>query len=156
MERCQDCERCDCECRCCVGDADLLIHARVGERRVVPLVIENDSHRERQVELELSDWTSHNGEKEIKVAGQLVSQKAFTLAACSEEKVILMVQVQGKEESANKEEAARVAIGDVNGCQVYYADLRIKGCDVRPVRIAVALLSRDCAPLTIDCRCDCC
>ena len=148
--RCQDCQRNDCDCRCCVGDADLLVHARVGERRVVPLVIENDSHREKQVELELSDWTTHNGQQEIKVSGQLLSPLAFTINACSEQKVVLMVQIMGTEDTANK------ALLDVDSCQVYYADLRVKGCDIRPIRIALALLSRDCAPLTIECRCNCC
>jgi len=158
MHRCQGCERDDCDCRCCVSDADLLVHARVGERRVVPLVLENDSHREKQVELELSDWTTHKGPEEIKVSGQLLAPLAFTLAACSEQKVTLVVQTTaGKEDTAAAATAAnRTSIGDVDGCQVYYADLRVKGCDIRPVRIALALLSRDCAPLTIDCRCECC
>ena len=151
-ERCQDCERDDCDCRCCVGDADLLVHARVGERRVVPLVIENDSRRERPVELDLSDWTSHNNQAAVKVGGQLLPPLAFTLAPCSEQSVTLVVEVQGSEDE-NKD---RAGMGDVQGCQVYYADLRVKGCDIRPVRIALALHSRDCGPLTINCRCDCC
>ncbi len=161
-EHCEECGRSegacghDCECKCCVGDADLLVHARVGERRVVPLVIENDSHREKQIELELSDWTrsAHNGATDIQITGKLLDPIAFTLAGCSEQKVTLMVQILGQ--AVGTEDAANRGIGDVDGCQVYYADLRVKGCDIRPVRIALALLSRDCSPLTIECRCDCC
>lgn len=150
LHRCQDCEHDDCSCRCCVGDADLLVHARVGERRIVPLVIENDSRRERQIELELSDWTNHNGQENIEISGGLVSPGKVTLAACSEQKVILTVQISEMKDND------RTDIGDVMGCQVYYADLRVKGCDIRPIRIALAVLSRDCAPLTIECHCNCC
>jgi hypothetical protein len=149
-QRCQDCERDDCDCRCCIGDSDFLINARVGERRVIPLVIENDSRRERQVELELSDWTTQNGGQELKVEGQLSSPVAFTLPACSEQKVTITVETIARGDSNDK------VLEDVNGCQVYYADLRVRGCDIRPLRIALALLSRDCSPFTIECRCNCC
>jgi hypothetical protein len=148
--RCQECGGDDCGCSCCIGDADLLINSRVGERRVIPFVIENDSRRERQVELELGDWTTHDGKQEIKVAGQLSPPLAFMLAACSEQKLTMVVQTVAREDNADK------LLDDVDGCQVYYADLRVKGCDVRPVRIALAILSRDCAPFNIECRCDCC
>src|SRR5947209_2562603 len=50
---CDDCVQDGCHCSCCIGDADLLIYARLGERRVVPLVVENNRHRERQIRLEL-------------------------------------------------------------------------------------------------------
>ena len=150
MQRCQDCEQIDCDCCCCIGEADLLVHARVGENRVVPLVIENDSHRERQIELELSDWESRSNQQEVKISAKLLSPNVFTLAPCSEEKVILMAQI------AQIRDSEKAAIHDVTGCQVYYADLRVKGCDIRPVRIALAVLARDCAPLTIECRCGCC
>ena len=55
---CPRCRRDDCRCRCCVGSADLLVRARVGERRIVPIVIENAWRRQREVELELSSWSS--------------------------------------------------------------------------------------------------
>ena len=150
MHRCQDCEQNDCDCRCCVGEADLLVHARVGESRVVPLVIENDSHRERKIELELSDWESRSSQQELKISARLVSPSVFSLEPCSEEKVILVVQI------AQIRDSEKEAVNDVKGCQVYYADLRVKGCDIRPVRIALAVLARDCAPLEIECRCGCC
>jgi hypothetical protein len=45
---------------------------------------------------------------------------------------------------------------DVDNCIVYYADLRVEGCEIRPVRIAVALLPRDCGDYRITCSCQCC
>src|SRR5690349_2949167 len=35
-----------CHCTCCISDADLIIYARLGERRVVPVTIENPRARE--------------------------------------------------------------------------------------------------------------
>ena len=45
---------------------------------------------------------------------------------------------------------------DVTTCAVSYADLQIKGCDLRSVRIAVAVLPRDCDAYKVDCACGCC
>jgi hypothetical protein len=39
---------------------------------------------------------------------------------------------------------------------VFSADLRVEGCDTRPIRIALALLPRDCNAYEIDCGCGCC
>jgi len=32
----------------------------------------------------------------------------------------------------------------------------VEGCEMRPVRIALALLPRDCADYKVDCGCSCC
>src|SRR4249920_3110271 len=56
-ERCRGCERCDstdCHCDCCVNDADLVVQAHAGERRVVPVVVENNTSRPTEVRAELS------------------------------------------------------------------------------------------------------
>jgi hypothetical protein len=45
---------------------------------------------------------------------------------------------------------------DVNDCLVAVGDLRVDGCDIRPVRIAVAILPRDCSAYQIECGCCCC
>jgi len=156
-----DCKADDCHCQCCVSDADLLVHARVGDRQVVPLVIENNRRREREVELQLSDWTAHK-EQPVQVAGQILEPVKFTLAACEERAVILVVEVTGGDRKPEESEAASDAtvivsqLPDVDHCKVYYADLRVKGCDIRPIRIAVAVLPRDCADHAIDCHCGCC
>ena len=54
---CRDCHRHDCHCECCVINVDLVINARLGERRVVPLTVENSRRREREISLELSEFT---------------------------------------------------------------------------------------------------
>jgi hypothetical protein len=125
-------------------------------------VIENDTHRERQVELDLSDWTSSNAQGSIQVTGRLISPAQITLKACSEETVTLVVEVTVNSDKAGDNltsanlPAANLPANDVDACRVFYADLRVKGCDMRPVRIAISLLPRDCAPYTINCRCGCC
>lgn len=67
--RCRDCverecRRCDpdpCECYCCIGDVDLVLYARVGEQRVIPIEVENPRRREKSVTVELSGWRTRGG-----------------------------------------------------------------------------------------------
>lgn len=141
----------DCSCRCCVADSDLLVEARVGERRVVPITIENHWRRERDIELELSSWTTSHG---VQIGGQIVGPTAFTLEPCGEAKVVLVVEIGGGTHDDKASENRQQA--DVADCVVEYADLRVKGCDIRPIRIAVAVLPRDCDAYVVDCRCGCC
>ena len=54
----------------------------------------------------------------------------------------------------NPDEARK--LGDVDDCLVAVADLRLVGCDHRPLRIAVAILPRDCDPFRVSCGCTCC
>jgi hypothetical protein len=178
-----DCDGChgdDCHCRCCITDADLVIHARLGETRVVAVTIENPRRRERQVRLELGNWTTRAGSP-ADVKGRIVPPAEFTLEPCSERDVIVVVDVGikastpdtpgdvTKREPANPvaglgfagvaTDAAAVAtrrVPDVEHCEVFYADLRVEGCDVRPVRLALVVLPRDCASHPIDCGCGCC
>ena len=152
-----DCnERCGpdpCQCQCCIADSDLLVEARVGERRVIPITIENHWRRERDIELELSSWTKlADG---IVVQGQITTPLTFTLKPCSNEQVILVVEIEGSGKNGTTD-SNRIMINDVKGCAVSYADLRIKGCDLRPVRIAVAVLPRDCDDYVVDCQTACC
>lgn len=144
-----------CHCRCCISDADLVVYSRVGERRVVPLIVENHYRRERTIHLDLSKWTTRGG-LPVNVTAQLEATD-FKLAACEERSVALTVEVGFTPESPNdpdREEPRQRP--DVDECKVYYADLRVEGCDIRPVRIALALLPRDCAAHKIHCRCTCC
>lgn len=160
---CSHCAPDRCSCKCCVTDADLVVEARVGERRVVTLIIENHWRRERDIELELSSWTKnlHGVQVEAEILGPL----AFKLAPCGEAQVVLGVTIgQAKSEvvsnaAANTAERApegRREIPDIDGCAVSYADLRIKGCDLRSIRVAVAVLPRDCDAYVVDCACGCC
>jgi hypothetical protein len=162
-----DCDGCRgdrCHCRCCITDADLVVYARVGERRVVPLIIENPRQRERQVKLELSNWSSRGGTA-ANVKAQIAGPAEFTLAACQEHETILLIeaatdtatgtQTPGTVEGKPIEVIDR-NLPDVDDCRVFYADLRVEGCEMRPVRIAFALLPRDCAGFKVDCACSCC
>lgn len=45
---------------------------------------------------------------------------------------------------------------DVDDCHVAVADLCVQGCDHRPIRVAVAVLPRDCGPYEVACDCSCC
>ncbi len=156
-----DCAPDHCHCQCCVSDADLLVHARVGDRQIVPLVIENNRRREREVELQLSDWTTHK-EQTVQVMGQILEPTKFTLAACEERAVVLIIEVTGSDRTTEASESTSTAtvvvnqLPDVDSCKVYYTDLRVKGCDIRPIRVAVAVLPRDCTAHPIDCHCGCC
>jgi hypothetical protein len=152
--RCPRCCHDDCHCRCCIADADLLVRARVGERRVVPIVIENHWRREREVELELSSWSS--SVSQASVTGEIVAPTKFVLKPCEEKTTILTVTALPSDAVKGGRDTDERALPDVRECAVFYADLRILGCDVRPTRIAVAVLPRDCEAFRIDCRCVCC
>jgi hypothetical protein len=156
-----------------VGDADLLVYARLGERRVVPISVENTRRRERDLQISLSSFTTASG-KSSGVRGRLLPPTDFTVAPCEEREVTLLLAATGApgdedkrdvvenfrpsvEEGEFAPEAGREErLPDVEECEVAYADLRVVGCDVRPVRIAVAVLPRDCVSYSVACGCGCC
>lgn len=150
-------------CACCIVDADLVVETQVGERRIVSLVIENPWRRERAIELELSDWTTAPG---VTVAATLLTPANLTLAPCAEAKVIIGLTIaaqgqtaaaaEGKPRGRTEGGAPTTEPPDVESCAVSYADLRIKGCDMRSIRIATAVLPRSCRAHSIDCGCGCC
>jgi hypothetical protein len=144
-----------CHCRCCIVDADLVVYARLGERRVIPLTVENRWRRERKIKMELSAFSSRSGGASA-VTGQLLPPAPeFTLPPCRQESVVLVVNASLA--GANIDNAdGRQKLPDVDDCQVSYADLRVEGCELRPLRIAVALLPRDCGDYRIICDCACC
>ena len=154
----QDCgcnDHNNCNCQCCVADADLLIRARAGERRVVPITIENSYRREREIELEMSGWTTAH-DKAVNVKSSVLSPIKFVLAPCEEHIIKIAAEIIVQRDSDNTTgENGRIDL-DVDTCQVVYADLRIRGCDIRPIRIAVAILPCDCETYHADCQCTCC
>lgn len=154
---CSNCAPDRCSCRCCITDADLVVETRVGERRIVTLIVENHWRRERDIELELSSWTkTHYG---VEVKADILSPTTFKLPPCGEVQVVLSVTISPAEDADNanrQTEGGRREIPDVDGCAVSYADLRIKGCDLRSIRIAAAVLPRDCDAYVVDCACGCC
>jgi hypothetical protein len=156
------CPRCgpdSCECFCCIGDVDLAVYARFGEQRVIPIVIENERRREKQITLELSGWSSRGG-KESPVSTVVLTPEQLTLAPCEEKEILLVVRVADLGQPGsddNPEETGRTRrLPDVDDCVVAVADLRLEGCDHRPLRIAVAILPRTCDPYRVGCGCSCC
>jgi hypothetical protein len=161
---CRECERDDCFCRCCIGDADLVIYARLFELRVIPITLVNQRRREKNIHLELSEFKTRGGET-LGVKAILVPPVDFVLPPCGEEKIIIAVETfpagdnqagTGISSARFQTSAAARELPDVDECRVLYADLRVEGCDIRPIRIALALLPRDCDEYEIDCGCSCC
>jgi hypothetical protein len=132
-----------------VGDVDLVVYTRTGEQRVVPIAIQNERRRESAMTLELSGWSTRGGNP-APVSTVSLEPQQFTLAPCAEQNVTLVIKVEGG--VGGRENETR----DVDACLVARADLRLLGCEHRPVRIAVAILPRDCDPFRIDCGCACC
>jgi len=85
---------CGCHCECCVTDADVLIHARCGELRRIPLTFENDTRRDKPVTLELGKFLSQGG-KDLGWSAQL-TETQFTLRPCDENTVSLLVGIRCK------------------------------------------------------------
>jgi hypothetical protein len=164
-ERCRDCDSNSCECYCCINNADLAIYSYFGEQRVIPILIQNDRHREAQISLELSTWNNQGGQP-APVETVLLEPQTFTLPACGEQKVILAVRIfdvktgenEGRDDLtavANADREAQRQLRDVDDCLVATADLRLVGCDHRPLRFAVAILPRSCDPYQVSCGCTC-
>lgn len=164
-DACAGCAPDTCHCDCCVYDADLVVNTRLYERRIVPIRVSNERTRERTITLDLSDFRTSGGTP-APVAGSIVTRTEFTLGACEHEDVLLALTVgaeaTGMSENIRYAKAEAMAkvdeadVRDVDDCLVAYADLRIQGCDVRPVRIAVAILPRDCDAYEVHCSCGCC
>jgi hypothetical protein len=176
---CRDCRSGDCHCECCVCDADVLVHARCGEVRRIPVTFENDSRRERQVKLELEKFMTSGG-KDLGWPAQL-SETEFTLRSCDEHTVIVTVQIRCETKdqpptpgttdtkpntpagaTAPNTPAAAASTGGtrigggVDRCEVAYARLRADGCVIRPPVLAVAVLPDDCDAYHRPCGCGCC
>jgi hypothetical protein len=165
-----ECRRCrsdDCECRCCLDDVDFAIYAHLGERRVLQLVLENERHREREVTLDLSEWTTRGG-RPAPVKTVVVEPRTFVLPPCGEQKVIIAVEIAPTDQAPGSQATAGQVTGeasaatsqrtplDVDECLVAVADLRFTGCDRRPLRLAIAIQPRDCGAYWVDCGCGCC
>ena len=160
---CSKCGSDSCECSCCIGDADLAVYTRLGEERVIPIVVHNDRHRDMPITVELSGWTTRGGSA-APVETVMIEPKSFTLASCGEQNLTLVVRVRptdsqqtpGKNVPGDVPRDASQMPVDVDDCVVAIADLRLVGCDNRPIRVAVAVLPRDCDPYKVDCGCSCC
>lgn len=148
---CSCCMPDPCHCQCCIVDSDAVIYGRLGERRVIQMAIDNKWRRERHISMELSRFKRRGG-GESPVDGKLLPPAPeFTLPPCGSQRIIMVVLSDYREA-----ESSRGAPSDVDDCVVSYADLRVDGCDIRPLRIAVALMPRDCSEYNVTCGCECC
>jgi hypothetical protein len=151
----------DSHCECCVCHADVLVHARCGELRRIPVTFENDTRRERPVTLQIEPFKTAGG-RDLKWAAQL-SATEFTLRPCDEHTVSIAVQVrcdaEGGRDNPDQPDSSLTnvpRVGRVDRCEVGYATLRADGCLVRPVVVAVAVLPDDCDAYRRPCGCGCC
>ncbi len=160
---CSRCGRDSCECYCCIGDVDIVVYTRLGEQRVVPISVANERRREKTIKLELSSWTTRSGDTDaVKTVG--LAPDEFTLEPCGMQEVTLVIDVPrersdaptGKRPSGTNAREERKRLPDVDSCQVVTADLRLVGCDHRSLRLAAAILPRDCDPYRVSCGCTCC
>lgn len=149
------CREDDCHCACCVHDADLVVTTRLYERRVVPVRLANDRARARQISLHLGDFATNAGHA-VPVRGRILTDTSFELDSCATAEVILLVETGQGQEADLKEFRESGRFDDVDDCVVGRADLVIDGCGVRPVRIAVAVVPRDCDAHDVACDCGCC
>jgi hypothetical protein len=162
---CRHCAPDACECYCCIGEVDFVAYARVGEQRVLPIVVENERRRDKDISVELGPWRTRGGG-----AGPVdtvtVTPSTFKLPPCGEKEVVVVARVREPADSTATEERANLEVAsvrepqreikDVDGCLVVTADLTLVGCDHRPIRIALAILPRDCDPFRVTCGCGCC
>ena len=159
----------DCGCDCCICDADVVVYAHCGELRVVPIEVENDTRREREnVNVEISKVRSARG-AELPWEVAINPSGSLTLPPCSRTKLELLVHVVCGDKDAEpkpkpartKAEATPVAIergqfGDVDECEVGYVTIRLDGCVVCPIVVAIAVLPTRCDSYRVDCLCSCC
>lgn len=146
----------DCHCSCRIHCADLVEYVRCGDVRQIPITLENDTRRERDVKLELGAFATENG-KELGWQAAL-SDTQFRLAPCGERTVLLSLTVDcSKFRTATLGgERQSQAPPTVDRCQVAYATLRAEGCLICPLVIAVAVQPNDCCSYRADCLCGCC
>ncbi len=88
---------CDCHCECCVCDADVVLYARCGELRRIPLTFENDTRRDTPVTLTLEKFVTSGG-RDLGWTAAL-SELKFTVHPCDEHTVSLAVRIQCKSDA---------------------------------------------------------
>lgn len=155
-ERTDDC--CD-ECQCCVPAADIVLHTRVGETRVIPFRLRNTWRRPREVTLAVGQWQLCQGER-LDVRAVFEAPETLTLEPCSAEVVRLIVAIHADgnpdpHPDKGQEEPVRGRLTDVSACTSLFTDVRFEGC-ARPQRVAVVIHPAHCVAIEPDCNCGCC
>ena len=152
-----DCERWekDCACSCCIRCADVVEYARCGEVRRIPVTFDNDTRREREINLQLGSFATESGQDVVWTAS--LSETAFKLPPCGEKTILVSVNVdcEGMNRSPNQDRQADRKDGPIaiDNCKVVYATLRADGCTIRPLVLAVAVLPDHCGAHGIGCGC---
>jgi len=164
--------RCDCEshCGCGIPDADIVLHARAGEERVIPFLLHNPWRREREVAVAVGAWHVCEGGR-LEVRSEVDAGESLTLQPCENRVVRLGVRVQGicddtkntkgdtkgdpKGDTKNVPTDERRFGCDVEFCSSAYADVRFEGC-ARPQRVAVVVHPASCNAVELPCDCGCC
>jgi len=145
---CPDDCGCGDPCACCVPRADVVVHARAGERRVVAFALRNPRRREQQVTLEVGPWHLC-GNQPVQVEARFDVDSPLTLAECEHRVVRLLVA------AASGKDGDQHVSGDVEACASAYADVRFEGC-ARPQRVAVVVHPAACDAVDVPCDCGCC
>ena len=171
----------DCGCECCISrDADVVVYSRCGELRRIPIEIDNDTRRARDdVTVEVSDVRSAGG-RSLPWVVELDRQGPLTLDACSTTTIELVVGVICEEtqkpqpapdeserpRASSKKPPAATAMttqgavgrvtGDVDRCEVGYVTVRVEGCLLRPIVVAIAAVPKHCGAARASCSCSCC
>lgn len=152
--------RCDCgdACHCCIPDADVVLHARAGEQRVIPFLLRNPWRREREVTVAVGPWQVCDGGR-LEVRSEVDAGESLTLQSCEKRVVRLRLLVQGicddakntKDDLKNERQFGC----DVESCASAFADVRFEGC-ARPQRVAVVVHPASCNAVELPCDCGCC
>ena len=168
---CQSCEResHQCEshefgnrCHCCVPDADVLLHARAGERRVVPFLLRNPWRRELEVSLAVGLWQVCNGGR-LEVQSSFDACESLTLQPCEKRVVRLMVGLRAISDDAKElkktpdtknDRSGGQSSCDVQSCVSAYADVRFEGC-ARAQRVGIVVHPAICDAVELPCECRC-
>ena len=149
-------DRCCDPCACCVPEADVVLHTRSGERRVVPFDVANGRHRDREVKLSVGDWVRCDG-PDVAVRAALLPDGELTLAPCAHQVVRVLVDVGGAasgNEKPRRGDSPAERVPDLEACASGYVEVRFDGC-ARPVRVAVVVHPAGCDAVPVDCDCDC-
>jgi len=176
---------CGNACHCCIPDADVVLHTRAGEQRVIPFMLRNPWRREREVTLAVGPWQVCDGGR-LEVRSVIDAGESLTLLPCERKVVRLVVLVRGicddpndprdprdpndpKDPKDPKDGSTVDADGDnlflatankrfvcdVESCTSAYADVRFEGC-ARPQRVAIVVHPASCDAIELPCDRGCC
>ena len=150
------------------------MYARCFERRVIPIEVENDTRRAREnVTVEVSDVRTAGG-RALPWTVAAIPASPITIEACGSTEIDLVVSIicrdndkddqqkQPRKAAARADDNENVILQregepiDVDSCEVGYVTVRLEGCLVRPIVVAIAVLPRDCDAYRTGCSCSCC